>query len=300
MNLWKEMVKSNKLPLEETQKLKYNAERLVCTAIVQEYHVIIQEGLEYSYLTNGIARVLLCVPHDNPDTLHYFLCDPNRELEGDIEQNLQEPRTSVARVLCLCLMAFRSTVRGQEWRHATRSQLPLWTTSFDHARSQIRKAGLQQAAPHSDSTNSEYVSPELSSEYQQSSPPLESPTAGRRAATRSQANCANCAPLDVRYRMESPDSSDSDVNHAASGRKRGFSQVTSSPSAQRAARQREARNHPSGQLRRHEAQFCTQTCLLGVPNGGVLDDCCPNVNPSIDKIETTLGIPSTQRIWWFY
>lgn len=78
--------------------------------------------------------------------------------------------------------------------------------------------------------------------------------------------------------MESPDSSDSDANQAASGRKRGFSQVTSSPSAQRAARQQEARNHPSGQSRRHDAQFCTQTCLLGLQNGGVLDDCCPNVN----------------------
>jgi hypothetical protein len=261
------MVRSNKITTDHAEKLKYNAERLVCSAIVQEYHVMIQEGLEYSYITNGVARVLLRVPYDDPSTLYYFLCDPNSE------QGLQEPNTSIARVLCLCLMAFHSPVRDQEWRNTTQSRLPLWTTSFDHARSQIPKEVLQQIAPHSDSTNSEYVSPEPSSDYQPSSPPLESPTAGRRVPTRSQ---ASCAPSDVRHRMQSPESSGSDSNQAIA-RKRGFSQVTSSPSAQRAARQREAGKDQGSHSKRHDAQFCTQRCLLGLQTGGILDECCPNV-----------------------
>ncbi|ELR05358.1 hypothetical protein GMDG_07341 [Pseudogymnoascus destructans 20631-21] len=69
---------------------------------------------------------------------------------------LQEPNTSIARVLCLCLMAFHSPVRDQEWRNTTQSRLYLWTTSFDHARSQIPKEVLEQITLHSDSTNSEY------------------------------------------------------------------------------------------------------------------------------------------------
>lgn len=56
MDLWKAMVKSNKIPTSQEARLKYNAERLACSAIVQEYHVMIQEGLEYSYVTNGIAE----------------------------------------------------------------------------------------------------------------------------------------------------------------------------------------------------------------------------------------------------
>ncbi|QQK47612.1 Protein kinase-like domain [Penicillium digitatum] len=190
-------------------------ERLVYSAIVQQYHVMIQEGLEYSYVTNGVARILLRVPYDDPSTLYYFFCDPNSE------QSLQEPNTSIARVLCLYLMAFHSPVRDQEWRNTVRSRLHLWTTSFDHARSQIPKEVLQQIAPHSDSTNSEYVSPESSSDYQPSSPPLESPTAGRLMPARSQ---ASCAPSDVRHRTQSPDSSGSDSNQAT-GRKRSFSQT---------------------------------------------------------------------------
>lgn len=48
MNLWKDIVRSNKIPTGQEAKLRYNAEWLVCSAIVQEYHVMIQEGLEYS------------------------------------------------------------------------------------------------------------------------------------------------------------------------------------------------------------------------------------------------------------
>lgn len=61
MDLWKDIVRSNKIPTDQQAKLKHNAERLVCSAIVQEYYVMIQEGLEYSYLTNGLTRVLRVV-----------------------------------------------------------------------------------------------------------------------------------------------------------------------------------------------------------------------------------------------
>ncbi|CAG8161735.1 unnamed protein product, partial [Penicillium nalgiovense] len=274
MDLWKDMVKSNKIPTNQEAKLRYNAERLVCSTLVQEYHVMIQEGLEYSYVTNGIARVLLHVPRDTPSTLYYFFCDPNGEVNPEDEYYSHLLKTSVARTLCLCLMAFRSPTRGQEWRNSTRSELPLWTTSFDHTRSQIPKAELQQTLPHSDSTAIEYTSPESSSSYEPPSSPPGSPTAaGRRVSTRSQ---ASCAPLGVQHRSQSPDSSGSDSNQAT-GRKRGFSQVTSSPSAQRAGRQQDLRNNQGTQARYCDAQFCSQRCLVGLQTGGVLDDCCPNV-----------------------
>ncbi|CAG8095457.1 unnamed protein product [Penicillium olsonii] len=267
MDLWQYLVRSNKIPTDHEEKLRYNAERLVCSAIVQEYHVMIQEGLEYSYVTNGVARVLLRVPYEDPSTLYYFFCDPNSE------QGPSEPKTSVARVLCLCLMAFLSPIRDHEWRNSARSRLPLWSTSFDHARSQIPEGVMQQIALHSDSTNSEYVSPEPSSNYEPSSPPLESPTAGRRVTTRSQ---TSCAPSDSRHRLPSPGSSESDSNQAT-GRKRGFSQVTSSPSAQRAARQSETRPGPDSHSVRADSKFCTQRCLLGLQAGNILDEHCPNV-----------------------
>ncbi|CAG8934968.1 unnamed protein product [Penicillium salamii] len=274
MDLWKDMVKSNKISTNQEAKLKYNAERLACSAIVQEYHVMIQEGLEYSYVTNGIARVLLRVPHDDPSTLYYFLCDPNSEVDGDAEDILQHSKTSVARTLCLCLMAFRSSARGQEWRNSTRPKLHLWKTGFDHIRSQIPKGELQQTVAYSDSTDLDYTSPDSGSAYEPPSSPPDCPTtAARRLPTSSQ---ASCAPSSVQHRSQSPDSSGSDSNQAV-GRKRGFSQVTSSPSAQRAGRQRDPGDNQGKQAPYRNAQFCTQRCLLGLQSGGALDDRCPNV-----------------------
>ncbi|KAI2786099.1 hypothetical protein POX_h09866 [Penicillium oxalicum] len=97
MDLWKYTVRSKKIPTDEEAKLRYNAERLVCSALVQEYHIMIQEGIEYSYVTNGIARFLLRVARNNPETLYYFLYDPN---------------------------TFQSSIRSQEWRNSVRASVP--------------------------------------------------------------------------------------------------------------------------------------------------------------------------------
>ncbi|KAJ9211285.1 hypothetical protein DTO166G4_7118 [Paecilomyces variotii] len=274
MNLWKEMVKSNKVPTDKDAKLRYNAERLACSAIVQEYHVMIQEGLEYSYVTNGIARVLLRVPHDDPGTLYYFLCDPNSEVDLEIEATLAN--TSVARTLCLCLMAFHSPVRGQEWRNSVRPDIPIWKTSFDHTRSHIPKDEFRQLPLNSDSTAPEFPSPDSGSMYEPSSSPPDSPeSTARQVSTKSR---VRCDPSDVRHRSQSSQSPDPDSN-PATRRKRTFSNVPSSPSAQRVARKRDTNDDkgPDSQSRHRDAQFCTQRCLLGLQSGGLLDDCCPNV-----------------------
>ncbi|QQK40517.1 Protein kinase-like domain [Penicillium digitatum] len=274
MNLWNDLVRSNKIPTNQEAKLRYNAARLSCSALVQEYHVMIQEGLEFSYVTNGIARVLLRVPYDNPSTLEYFLCDPNSEIISEDGDFFQQPRTSVARTLCLCLMAFRSPIRDQEWRNSVRPRLRTWETSFNHARSQLSNTELEQIAIHSDSTTMDFPSPESGSSYALPSSSPDSPTTdGRRVPTRSY---ATCAPPNEQHRSQSPELSDSDPNHAT-GRKRGFSQVMSSPSARQATGRSESSQYQCNQSQRHNAQFCTQQCLLGLQTGGILDDRCPNV-----------------------
>ena len=69
MDFWDEVVRPDSIPTEELEKLGYNSAWLTGSAVVQEYHVMIQEGLEYSYLTNGFAYVLLRVP-----TMNQALC----------------------------------------------------------------------------------------------------------------------------------------------------------------------------------------------------------------------------------
>ncbi|PWY66093.1 hypothetical protein BO70DRAFT_366579 [Aspergillus heteromorphus CBS 117.55] len=274
MRFWEEVVAPDSIPTQEPEKLRYNAARLTGSALVQEFYVMIQKGLEYSYITNGLAVVLLRVPYDNPTTLYYHLCEPNKEVNPEDDQSFQQPATSIARVLCLCLMSFRSRLRDQKWRNNARDQLPEWTTSFDHEHSRIPEAELRQNPPDAQYTPSVHTSPDRTGSEFLPSSPAESPTEGRRPPTRSQTQCAPSKPS-LRN-----DSSDSDEEPTLRGQKRRFSQITSSPSSpsvRRSARQTGSGYVPSDQNQHHKAQFCTQRCLLGLQQGGLLDEYCPNV-----------------------
>ena len=55
MDFWEKVAKARTVPTTEEEK----SERLTGAVIAQEFDVMIQEGLEYSYVTNGLALVLL-------------------------------------------------------------------------------------------------------------------------------------------------------------------------------------------------------------------------------------------------
>ncbi|KAG6036505.1 hypothetical protein E4U41_005698 [Claviceps citrina] len=131
MDLWDHLVASDSTPTEEAAKTQYRAERLVCSAIVQQYHVMIQDGLEYSYVTNGLCDIHLWVPEQDPCTLYYYLYEPNTEVDGQ-EHALFKPTTAVARRLCLYLLSLTSYPRGQTWQNNARSMVPIWQTRYHH------------------------------------------------------------------------------------------------------------------------------------------------------------------------
>ncbi|KAK2750179.1 hypothetical protein FQN57_004675 [Myotisia sp. PD_48] len=273
MEIWEELVCSDTIPTETNAKLVYNAKLLTASVLAQEYHVMIQEGLEYSYVSNGFAVVLLRVLENDPGTLYYYLCEPILDLAQD-SANFQQEKTAVAIVLCLCLMSLQSRPRSNQWRYDAKKNLPLWKRNFDHTRSQIPDEELEQPPPGSD-----YQSPEKSgSEYLPSSPISHTPPTSR-MPTRSKPG--GCAPEKL-PELE-PTDSESDSNQATSSRKRGFSQVSSSPTSPSTSQhQVNQQGTRGGQFTRkppvHTAQYCTQACLLGLQRGGKLDDNCPNVS----------------------
>ena len=265
MNFLEKVVKARDVPTTEEEK----SERIAGAVIAQEFDVMIQEGLEYSYVTNGLALVLLRVPLEDPGTLYYHLCEPNLEVNPEDDQRFLQPTTAIARVLCLCLMSFCSRLRDQQWRN---EELPIWKSSFDDSRTPVSEdelppntPGSKQTYPSPKSTTSEYLLPSSSS--------AESPTAeGRRVPTRSQ---PGCAPPNTSHH-DNPSDSDSDVE-ASARQKRGFSEINSSPPVQRVVRQAGSRHISGSQHGQHNARFCTQHCLLGLQQGGLFDDACPNV-----------------------
>lgn len=44
---------------------------------------MIEEGCANAILTNGLARVLLHMPYDDPATLLYYLYEPNKEVDKE-------------------------------------------------------------------------------------------------------------------------------------------------------------------------------------------------------------------------
>ncbi|GAB7336107.1 hypothetical protein MBLNU13_g08905t1 [Cladosporium sp. NU13] len=105
MDFWEEVVNSETVSTDKAEKLRYNVARLAGAAIVQEYHVMIQEGLTYSCLSTGIAMVIHYVPEEEPTTLYYRLCVPNEDVRSMGEGSYLQPVTAVARLLCLGLMS---------------------------------------------------------------------------------------------------------------------------------------------------------------------------------------------------
>jgi hypothetical protein len=263
MNFWEEVVNSETVPTDKAEKLRYNAARLTGAAMVQEYHVMIQEGLAYSCLSTGIAQVFLYVPEEDPTTLYYRLCVPNEDVQLVDEGAFLQPVTAVSRLLCLSLMSCATPLRNNAWRNRAKHMVHIWETNFEHTRSQIPDEQLNQTPP-----GSEYVP----------SSPVESPEqGGRRRKTRSRPVCTP-SPGVLPDQDDTSDSSDSDPQIARRSHKRNYSQVASSPPPPR-VQGAVSSGQAGGHQRKHEAStFCTQRCLLGLKEGQSLDDACPNVS----------------------
>jgi chemotaxis protein histidine kinase CheA len=262
MEFWEEVVNSETIPTGKAEKLRYNAARLTGAALVQEYHVMIQEGLAYSCLSTGIALVFLYVPEDEPTTLYYHVCVPNEDVRSMGERSSQQPVTAVARLLCLGLMSCATSLRSNAWRNRVKGVLHVWETNFEHARSQIPDEQLYETPP-----GSEYIP----------SSPVESPEEDVRGRNTRLHPVCTPSPGVILDRRDSSDSSDLDPDVAAPRHKRNYSQVASPPQPQdsRSTSSQQA----GGYQRKHVAlPYCTQKCLLGLKQDGPLDNACPNVS----------------------
>ncbi|KAL2857611.1 hypothetical protein BJX68DRAFT_253086 [Aspergillus pseudodeflectus] len=269
MDFWNYVVQRKEIPTDAAEKLKYHSEQIVGSVLTQEYHAMLWEGLEVSYVTIGLALVRLRIPEDDPGILLYFLCEPNMEIDGNDDDSYGQPRTAIARVLCLSLMGSLVSIRDHTGRTGAMDQLYTWETSLDVVRSQIPDDELQQVPPGSEYAGSPHTSTEGTGSEWLPSSLIPSPTPQRRAQLRSGYAPSQTVPLPD----QSSDDSDSNQTAPEAGRKRTLSKVTSSPPNQ-PTRPRGFGNDRSGARRQQTTRFCTQK----MQQDGLLDDNCPNVD----------------------
>jgi hypothetical protein len=234
--------------------------RLVAAAITQAFSYMVQAGLEYGYVCTGEAFIFLRVPED-PTTVYYFLSVP----KGDVGEttgwtlDTEENRlhlTAVGQVLAFTLQALKTQPRNQNWRNNARAQLKTWEVVYEDL--------LQKVPPKDsqDAPSSEYRPPRPGkNEFLRMSPVRLRP---RRTST----SYASCHFEQV-LSQSSGDEFDPDTpSRPPQQRPSQFSSQSLKPASKASSR---------GKGKGGSGQYCTQKCLLGLVEGGLLDETCPNV-----------------------
>jgi hypothetical protein len=96
MNLPEDVINRPTIPTNPEEKFIYHSEWLVAAALTQTYSYMVEDGLEYSYLTTGEAFVFLQIKEAEPHTLYYHLAEPNTEAEAQDEVEILLCRTAVS------------------------------------------------------------------------------------------------------------------------------------------------------------------------------------------------------------
>lgn len=130
MNLPSDILNRPTIPTDAESKLDYDSDLRTGAAISQTFGYMIDNGLEYSYITTGEAVVFLRVMEDNPTTIHYHLAEPKHEAEME-GGGARISKTAVGQVLAFCLIALQSSPRSMDWRHAASKAQRTWEVDFE-------------------------------------------------------------------------------------------------------------------------------------------------------------------------
>ncbi|KAH8755333.1 hypothetical protein F5883DRAFT_570921 [Diaporthe sp. PMI_573] len=240
----------------ETDTPRDRFRRLIAAVITQAFSYMVKLGVEYGCVCTGEAFIFLRVP-DDPKTVYYFLSVPKGDVGGgtgwapDSDGPNRLHLTAVGQMLAFTLQALKTPRRSHQWRVEAASRLNSWEVVYED---------LLDAIPEEDAPSSEYRPPRHNGLLRMSPVQLR-----RRYTPISSPSCTR--PQDQHAaRDEDPDSD--------------------TPSRRRPSPQHISRAHaatsssssPSQSSRRGQSgRYCTQNCLLGLVNGGLLDMSCPNV-----------------------
>jgi len=253
MNL-EEVVRCN-----ETDGPQDHFRRLVAAAITQAFSYMVRAGLEYGYVCTGEAFIFLRVP-DNPETVYYFLSVPEGDvgettgMASDANGQNRLHLTAVGQVLAFTLQALKRPPRSQSWQANAVARLKTWEVVYDELLDKIST---------DDIPSSEYRPPRQSTFLRVSPIRLRS-----RAASTASPGCR--PPADERHYSDNEFDPDSDTPS------RTYRQRSTQTSTQALDPVSKA---PSGQSFRpggKNVQYCTQKCLRGLVEEGLLDKMCPN------------------------
>ncbi|KAF3482557.1 uncharacterized protein GIQ15_05316 [Arthroderma uncinatum] len=240
----------------------------VAACISQIFSYMIQAGLEYGCVCTGETLIFLHVNPDDPTTVYYYLSVPNDDVGdttswiggSDCDNKLH--LTTIGQVLAFTLRALGTPPHDQDWRSRAEKVLKKW---------EITRSNIF-------GSDSDKSSDDIQPEYKHNRPSRNEYIRMSPVKTRSNGLVAgsSCRPIEA---LTNWDTSDDD----SSGNDRDWpdSPSTQLPShlsnAKVAVHLPKSAQGASNRQAGGRMEYCTQKCLLGLVNGGRLDENCPNV-----------------------
>ncbi|KAI1325811.1 hypothetical protein F5Y16DRAFT_411211 [Xylariaceae sp. FL0255] len=253
----------------------FASKSLVAAVITQLFSYMVDKSIQYGYVHTGETLVFLHIPQD-PSVVYYYVCVPNLDVLEDDEDRLRH--TAVAQVFAFMLQALRSTPPPQTW-HDDAKNLDTWAIEFEYIlhkipetdRKPLKKSPLYKAQRWRGFKRS----------------PIK---------TRSR-----CRPEGSNPSSETKDGSDgeNDPPSPSASRSLRSSTKTAIATSIRVQSAKRGRGKIKGQTQRmahmriQDRPFCTSKCLLGLADGGPLDDQCPNFG---DHQGQHIGVSEFQRL----
>ena len=241
-------------------KLQYNADLLVAAVATQTFHYMIENRLEYSYITTGEVFVFLRIKEKDPATLYYHVAVPTEEAATEGSGFLHS-QTAIGQVMSLCLMAFQSNQRSHEWQMTAKKQLKKYQTDWQDILRRIPISERKQT-------------------------PKTTSFKGRKGLRASHYNLRSWHgrgnprdPPDGGHGGPATQGSPT-MNKASRSKKKGGSATKSGGEGSSGKNKEVGVDNSSKQARINQGtpkrQYCTQKCLLGITRGSKLDKKCPN------------------------
>ena len=212
---------------------------------------MIENGLEYSYITTGETFVFLRILAEDPTTLYYHVTVPVDEIAD--EELAAEGRTAVAQVVVLSLLALHSQPRGHHWRQKAKAQLS------QHPSDNYETIVLRTPI----------VERQLGRQKVKNSPLYK---AGRKGSVESKYNIRSWGGKG--NPRGPPDGGSGNIGSSSSS-----ANVQNRLGSLSMGKNTGSHNEPRGSDRSNrQRQYCTQKCLLGITRGLPLDRNCPNAS----------------------
>ncbi|KAI4269338.1 MAG: hypothetical protein LQ337_007339 [Flavoplaca oasis] len=249
------------IPTEENAKFLHGAQELVAMAATQTYDYLLRSGCTHGCIVTGESIVFVKVSEADTKTLLYHLTEPTLDAIDQISNEFDHSKTSVARLVSFCLMAFESPPRSQKWMRDAIGLASTWKVDlvefWDNTPEKVSKMRDKD-----DRSDTSYRGPTLRftgrSPYplRKIKPPK--PTTSCKVPSE--------GPRDDR---EDPDQDKKGQDNTAARQKPGVTKLPIRKNGQASSSSAAPENH-------QQRQYCTQACILGLVQRHAIDESCPN------------------------